>query len=54
MVQLVSVALPSVSLEATLNPQPTHEHSTEPDYMITSDSDVEEEHVVQDNLSLNH
>jgi len=50
-VQPISVALPSVSLEATLNPQPVHEHSTDPDFVITSDSDVEDEHVVQINAS---
>jgi len=52
-VRAVSVALPSVSLNSTLDPQPSHEHSTEPDYMFTSDSNVEDEHVVQTNLSLN-
>jgi len=47
-VRPISVALPSVSSEATPNTQPTG-----PDFMMTSVSDVEEEHVVQDNLSLN-
>jgi len=44
-VKPLSVALPT---EAILHPQP----SNEPDFMITSDSDVEEEIVVQINLSL--
>jgi len=52
MVQPLNVALPSVSSEATFDPQASHEHSTEPDYMITSDFDVEDEHDVQANLSL--
>jgi len=52
-VQPISVTLPSVSLEATFDPQPSHENSTEPDFMVTSNSDVEDEHVVQTNLSLN-
>jgi len=47
----ISVALPSVSSEATPNP---HELSTESDYMITQYSDVEDEHVVQNNIAWTH
>ena len=47
--QPISVALPSVFSEATLNP---NKLSTEPDFMITQDSNAEDEHVVQNNLAL--
>ena len=40
----MSVALPS---EATLEPKPTHENSTEPDFMITSVSNDEDEQANQ-------
>jgi len=52
-VQPISVASHFGSSKATINPQPTHEHSTAPDFMMTSYSDVEDEHAVQTNLSLN-
>lgn len=42
----------NVSVEATIDAQPIHELSTEPTYMITSDSDVKDENFVQTNLSL--
>jgi len=49
-VQPISVALPS---EVTLTSQPTHENSTGPEFMIKSDSDVEDEQAVQVNQPLN-
>jgi hypothetical protein len=39
-VQPLNIALPS---EASLNSQPSHEHSKEPNVMITSDSDEDEQ-----------
>jgi len=51
-VKPISVTLPTVSSEATTNPQPSHELSIEPSLTVTSDSDVEDEHVAQANLSL--
>jgi len=49
-VQPISVALSS---EATFTPQPSHENSTRPKYMVTSDSDVEDEPADQINQPLN-
>jgi len=43
-VQSINVALP---LEATLVSQRTHENSTRPKFMITSDSDDEDEQANQ-------
>jgi len=46
-VQPLNVALPSVSSEATLESQPSHENSTGPDFMITSVSNDEYEQANQ-------
>jgi len=51
-VQPISVALPTISSEATTVPKPSHELTLEPSLTATSDSDVKNEHDVQAKLSL--
>jgi len=51
-VQPISVALPFISSEATIDSQQTHEPSLETHVTNSADSDVEDEDVTQVNLTL--